>query len=362
MNERYSPINNIGRGIFQLEISKLGWIPREFFTTDVGIDYTIEEVINGNPTAKYISVQLKTGLGNVSINRSGDYDFYVDKHHYEYWLGSSIPVILVLCIPERNELVWTLIKRANIKKTKKQHKITIQKNHFLTSESIPELSEIIRLYQSPFEIDGDTEDMKNPDYIENLFKECASNIREMTNDFFALGEKYASETNKLEQFYSHRERWSKENAEKVCRNFVNNISLNLNISRCKIKQKAEVIFATYIGAIRSIDYTLTIPNCYTEDAAALVVMCLEDNVEGLKKHAVFMEEGVTRFLNGTVDDSSLKRSTHDYATTIKDYIALIQDMSVWASITIKKINDQYKFSPQLLDDVRTYYINNCKNL
>ena len=202
---------------------------------------------------------------------------------------------LVLCIPERNELVWTLIKRINIKKTKSQYKITIPKNHFLNSESIPELSDIIRLYQSPFEIDGDTEDMKNPDYIENLFAECAGNIREMTNDFYVLGNKYTSETSKLEEFYSHRERWTKENAERACRNFAKNMSLNLNISRCKIKQKSEVIFATYISAIRSIDYVLTIPNWFSSEAAALVMICLEDNVDGLKKHAIFMEEGVNKF-------------------------------------------------------------------
>lgn len=284
----------------------------------------------------------------------------MDKHHYEYWLGSSIPVILVLCIPENNELVWTLIKRANIKKTISQHKITIPKNHLLTSESISELSEIIRLYQSPFEVDGDNEDMKNPDYIENLFEECSCAIGEMTHDFYALGEKYTNETNKLEKFYSNRDQWSKGNAERLCRNFVKNMSLNLNISRCKIKQKAEVIFATYVGAIRAIDYILTIPNWFTTDAAALVMICLEENLDGLKKHVTYMEEGVNRFSNGTPNDAALKRSTHDYATTIRDYIALIRDMSVWASITIKKINEQYQFSPQLLNDSRRFYINNCK--
>ena len=139
------------------------------------------------------------------------------------------------------------------------------------------------------------------------------------------------------------------------------MSLNLNISRCKIKQKAEVIFATYIGAIRSIDYALTFPNWFTSKAAALVMICLENNVEGLKKHAVFMDEGVNKFLNGTPNDSSLNRSTHDYATTIKDYTALIRDMSISASTTVKKINEQYRFSPQLLADTQAYYINNCKN-
>ena len=139
------------------------------------------------------------------------------------------------------------------------------------------------------------------------------------------------------------------------------MSLNLNISRCKIKQKSEVIFATYIGVIRSIDYVLTFPNWFSPDAAALVMICLEDNVEGLKKHAIFMEEGVNKFFNGSPNDSFLNRSTHDYATTIKDYIALIRDMSIWTSTTIKKIHEQYRLSTQLLADALAYYINNCKN-
>lgn len=122
-----------------------------------------------------------------------------------------------------------------------------------------------------------------------------------------------------------------------------------------------MIFATYIGAIISIDYILTLPDWFTSDAAALVMICLKDNVEGLKKHAIFMEEGVNKFLNGSPNDSSLSRSTHDYATTIKDYIALIRDMSIWASTTIKKFTERYRFSPQVLADTQAYYINNCKN-
>lgn len=55
---RYNSIDNAGMSFFSLCISsEIGWIPRSISSSDVGIDLTIEQVINGNPTAKYISVQ-----------------------------------------------------------------------------------------------------------------------------------------------------------------------------------------------------------------------------------------------------------------------------------------------------------------
>lgn len=50
---RYSPTNDIGRNIFGLKISKyIGWIACEVTTSDVGIDFNIEEVVNGNRTTQ----------------------------------------------------------------------------------------------------------------------------------------------------------------------------------------------------------------------------------------------------------------------------------------------------------------------
>ena len=73
-DSRYTHTNDIGVAILNLRIQKdLGWICREITKSDVGVDATIEQVIDGKPTAKYISVQLKTGEGNVYVDKDGNY-------------------------------------------------------------------------------------------------------------------------------------------------------------------------------------------------------------------------------------------------------------------------------------------------
>lgn len=57
MNERFNPIDEIGVSILKLCILQdFGWIPRSIRSMDMGIDMNIEQVINGKPTAKYISM------------------------------------------------------------------------------------------------------------------------------------------------------------------------------------------------------------------------------------------------------------------------------------------------------------------
>ena len=136
---RYTPTNDIGVSVLKRCIPKeLGWICREVAQPDVGIDATIEQVIDGNPTAKYISVQLKTGEGNIHIDRNGNFIYYIDKTHYDYWLSSSIPVILAYCNPEDETIYWELLKKCNIKRTKGEEnfKITISNTHLLNKDSL----------------------------------------------------------------------------------------------------------------------------------------------------------------------------------------------------------------------------------
>ena len=79
-SNRVNQIDEIGLSVLELAIQrKLGWIIREVRKKDVGIDANIEQVVEGNPTAKYISLQLKKGLGNVYQAPCGDFVFYFDE-------------------------------------------------------------------------------------------------------------------------------------------------------------------------------------------------------------------------------------------------------------------------------------------
>ena len=51
--------------------NQFGWIFREQPIVDVGIDALIEQVEDGNPTGRFLAVQIKTGAGNFfSISRA----------------------------------------------------------------------------------------------------------------------------------------------------------------------------------------------------------------------------------------------------------------------------------------------------
>ena len=177
---RYTPTNDIGVAVLKRCIPKeLGWICREVAQPDVGIDATIEQVIDGNPTAKYISVQLKTGEGNIHIDRNGNFIYYIDKTHYDYWLSSSIPVILAYCNPEDETIYWELLKKRNIKRTKgeENYKITISNTHLLNKDSLEEFNAIIDTYQTEFELpDMDEDDVCDIEYWNELLENCAETI------------------------------------------------------------------------------------------------------------------------------------------------------------------------------------------
>lgn len=120
----------------------LKWIFREQPLVDVGIDAFIEEVQSGNPTGKFIAVQIKTGRGNFHEN-SEHLILYVSKIHYNYWLNTNIPVILVAHIPDNEKTFWEHINENTFEKTKKQWKLKIPKNKNLDKSSITDLSAIL---------------------------------------------------------------------------------------------------------------------------------------------------------------------------------------------------------------------------
>ncbi len=65
--KRHNNIEYVGVSAVQKIIfEELDWIFRPVPPPDVGLDATIEQKLNDEPTAKLLGVQLKTGLGNFS--------------------------------------------------------------------------------------------------------------------------------------------------------------------------------------------------------------------------------------------------------------------------------------------------------
>ncbi|MCW5199628.1 DUF4365 domain-containing protein [Desulfobulbus sp. F1] len=143
MNSRYSSTERIGvNAVERIVIQELGWIFREQPIVDVGVDAIIEQCENGNPTGRFIAVQIKSGESNfhISENRLA---YYASHIHYHYWLNLNIPIILVVHLPNSEETYWQNICKNNFKKTDKNWKFEIPKIQELNRNSKGKLTGIL---------------------------------------------------------------------------------------------------------------------------------------------------------------------------------------------------------------------------
>jgi hypothetical protein len=120
-------------------LEKFGWIEREQYVADQGVDTQVEIVENGSPTGLLYCIQVKTGKSY--INKTKDsITYYPTEKHVNYWLNHSLPVLLVICDPESDKMYWDFFTRKKVVKTKNGWKIEIpQKNQLGNDESIDKI-------------------------------------------------------------------------------------------------------------------------------------------------------------------------------------------------------------------------------
>lgn len=131
-------------GVSKLEhfFSLHGWLFREQYLHDNGIDAQVEIVINGEPTGDLIAIQVKSGKSYFSESTDTAFIYRTDDNHIEYWTQHCLPVIVVLCDPEDDLLYWESVSENSTVTTGKGWKISIPKNKLLTEESLGELCEL----------------------------------------------------------------------------------------------------------------------------------------------------------------------------------------------------------------------------
>lgn len=139
---RYSPTERIGvNATERIVLEELGWIFREQPVVDQGIDAHIERVDGKEPTGKLIGLQIKTGSSH--FKKKGDsYIFYGTRTHLDYWLGHSLPVVLIAHMPEQGTTYWVHVNEANIARTEKRWRIAIPKSNVLGTQTKQSLSDI----------------------------------------------------------------------------------------------------------------------------------------------------------------------------------------------------------------------------
>lgn len=339
---RYTPTNDIGVAILNLKISKvLGWICRDITKSDVGIDATIEQVIDGNPTAKYISVQLKTGEGNIHINRDGNFDYYINKTHYDYWLSSSIPVILAYCNPDDETIYWELIKKRNIKRTKgdEGYKITISNTHLLNKDSLDELNAIIDTYQTEFDLpDMSDNDVCDVEYWNELLENCAETISNSRQIFDQLNGKYKRHIEQMTQFVElHKDGVDKKIVDKHIDKQANAFQLAINVCKMQFKAQIPVIAETHIEAIRLAERAMTDRYYMPAEINTLLQEKLQKEVETIKSLIDMVVLSVERFRESSSPKIDLRRAENSFTLVLEDYNAELSCIAYWINTLIKAL-------------------------
>jgi hypothetical protein len=75
-------------GVYKLGalFSESGWLFREQFVKDCGIDAQVEVKENDKPTGQLIAIQIKSGESYFSESDDNTITYRPDTKHIEYWL------------------------------------------------------------------------------------------------------------------------------------------------------------------------------------------------------------------------------------------------------------------------------------
>lgn len=119
--------DRLGVSALEYFFSQNGWLFREQTTHDYGIDAHVEIVRDHRPTGKLIAIQIKTGASFFREENDDSFVFRADDQHIAYWVGHSMPVIVVIYSPDTKQAYWKHISRGEIESTGKNWKTRIPK-------------------------------------------------------------------------------------------------------------------------------------------------------------------------------------------------------------------------------------------
>jgi|SRR5450755_1209115 len=107
--------------------SQHGWLFREQPTHDYGIDAHVEIVSDERPTGKLIALQIKAGPSFFAEESRDAFIFRTDDKHIAYWVGHSMPVVIILYNPETKQAFWQHVARDTVETTGKGWKLLVPK-------------------------------------------------------------------------------------------------------------------------------------------------------------------------------------------------------------------------------------------
>lgn len=194
-NRDTANIERIGVSAISMFFEKLGWSFRERQHSDIGIDADVEQKLNGKRTNRHIALQIKSGDSYIKIKKNGNITFTIDPWHYEYWLQSDRPVLILLYDPDTQNIYWEQVRLAIIQQAVKYKKIEINATKILSNDCIDELNDIIETYvkHNIYDIDEDLV----------IYEYSIACIQEYSNSVKDLVERLGDFRNKLQSHFAN---------------------------------------------------------------------------------------------------------------------------------------------------------------
>lgn len=128
----------------------LGWVFRDQTRKDYGIDALIELVHSDHRvTGRMIAAQIKCGkswFAKTTADGSG-WTYRGELRHLNYWLGHSLPVILVLCDPDTDVCYFTHVAAPRVRETSMGWSIDVLRSQTLDAEARKQLERLTRAPQ-----------------------------------------------------------------------------------------------------------------------------------------------------------------------------------------------------------------------
>lgn len=131
-----SDTEHLGVGLASVAFTRLGWVFRDQPIRDYGIDAHVEPKVDGVPSGRPVALQIKTGQSYFEPAPEGwRYRAKGNERHLHYWLGHTLPVLIIFCDPETETLYWQHVTAERINYTPNDWTIVIPRNQTIAPEA-----------------------------------------------------------------------------------------------------------------------------------------------------------------------------------------------------------------------------------
>jgi uncharacterized protein DUF4365 len=102
----------------------------------------VEAAIDG-PNGRMLGVQIKGGSSFFAETTGDAVVFRSEERHLDYWLGHSLPVVVLLYDPSDQTILWQAVTPETTQSTGKGWKLIVPRAQRLDASSAPALQELV---------------------------------------------------------------------------------------------------------------------------------------------------------------------------------------------------------------------------